>query len=179
MIGKTFGNLTVLSLELNRTKDGRKRYLCECVCGNTKIITGKYLRNGDTTGCGCPTTKRIRARVGEHNPNWKGGKNNRGSLAWANGKIAKISKNSENLGYSKVNGNSEELIALLKKSDGKCAICGKIEDDSQYGRNHVDHCHNTGKLRGMLCPNCNIGLGAFNDSFELLSKAIKYLEYNS
>lgn len=40
----------------------------------------------------------------------------------------------------------------------------------------VDHCHASGKIRGLLCDLCNRGIGHFNDSVELLYKAIKYLE---
>lgn len=40
----------------------------------------------------------------------------------------------------------------------------------------VDHCHDTGKVRGLLCFNCNVGIGSLQDDIEMLRKAIKYLE---
>jgi hypothetical protein len=40
----------------------------------------------------------------------------------------------------------------------------------------VDHCHTTGKIRGLLCSKCNPALGAFNDNIEILNSAIKYLK---
>lgn len=51
----------------------------------------------------------------------------------------------------------------------KCAICGERETK------HVDHCHDSGRLREILCVGCNLGLGGFRDNPEFLSKAIAYL----
>lgn len=53
-----------------------------------------------------------------------------------------------------------------------CEICGKDIIDTL----HMDHNHSTGKFRGLLCKKCNLGLGNFNDSPELLQKAIEYLK---
>lgn len=62
--------------------------------------------------------------------------------------------------------------------NGVCAICGKEETyKNQYGnaRLSVDHCHSSGKVRGLLCRCCNTGLGGFKDDVESLSNAIIYL----
>ena len=56
-------------------------------------------------------------------------------------------------------------------SEHICAICG-----TKDGLFRIDHDHNTGRVRGMLCHKCNIGLGCFDDNIELLTKSIKYLE---
>jgi len=54
-----------------------------------------------------------------------------------------------------------------------CTICGDLfEDDSKP---HLDHCHSTGKVRGVLCSRCNVGLGHFKDNTESLQTAIEYL----
>lgn len=55
---------------------------------------------------------------------------------------------------------------------GACDICG---DDSLKRALAVDHCHATGKFRGLLCSTCNTGLGHFKDSPVLLAEAIAYL----
>lgn len=56
-----------------------------------------------------------------------------------------------------------------------CAICAITTSDVL----HVDHCHTTGKIRGLLCHQCNVLLGASKDSITTLQNAIKYLgEYN-
>lgn len=67
----------------------------------------------------------------------------------------------------------EFLVDLHKKQNGRCAICGEIPK-TERGL-HVDHCHETGAVRGLLCHGCNTGLGAFKDSSELFIKAISYL----
>ena len=43
----------------------------------------------------------------------------------------------------------------------------------------VDHCHKTGKIRGLICDSCNVGLGRFKDNIDNLKNAIKYLEKNN
>lgn len=55
-----------------------------------------------------------------------------------------------------------------------CDICGT--EESQNGKAMaVDHCHETGAVRGVLCWHCNTAIGKFNDSPELLARAIHYL----
>ena len=68
----------------------------------------------------------------------------------------------------------EEYDAMLERQGGVCAICAGEETRGQ--RLAVDHCHATGKVRGLLCFSCNTTLGKFNDSQELLARAIKYLQ---
>lgn len=69
---------------------------------------------------------------------------------------------------------------LYDTQNGICMICGKPEFvKDQNGRLRklaVDHCHTTGKIRGLLCTNCNKGLGHFKDSPELLKSAVNYLD---
>jgi len=74
----------------------------------------------------------------------------------------------------KFNISIEEYNQLLDLQNYKCAIC---QDECPTGRQlAVDHNHRTGKVRGLLCMECNIGLGKFKDSDDLLIKAISYLE---
>lgn len=65
-----------------------------------------------------------------------------------------------------------EYESLLKRQRGVCAVCKK---EPIKRRLDVDHDHRTGKIRGLLCPNCNNGLGRFLDSVLLLRAAAKYL----
>lgn len=68
----------------------------------------------------------------------------------------------------------EQYDSLLLNQDGRCAICGKtVEENGQ--RLHVDHDHETGRVRGLLCNACNPGIGFFKHNPDLLKKAMGYL----
>jgi hypothetical protein len=67
----------------------------------------------------------------------------------------------------------QDYIAMHEQQAGKCAVC-QNEPTTQRGL-HLDHCHETGAIRGLLCHNCNVALGCFNDSPALMMRAIKYL----
>jgi hypothetical protein len=75
---------------------------------------------------------------------------------------------------------SAQYKLLLEAQDGRCAICGALQGHrSRYGtvcRLAVDHDHKTGKIRGLLCNNCNRGLGRLKDSIENLEAALRYLK---
>lgn len=64
---------------------------------------------------------------------------------------------------------------MLIKQNHSCAIC-KTHIDSFSKDLAVDHCHTTEKVRGLLCTNCNLGLGNFKDNPELLNLAAEYLK---
>lgn len=70
----------------------------------------------------------------------------------------------------------EEFNEKLESQNNVCAICNSSNTRDKHGVMAVDHCHNTGKIRGLLCFKCNSALGNFNDDKQLLIKAIKYLE---
>ena len=71
--------------------------------------------------------------------------------------------------------NLEDYNNLVKEQNHKCAICDTDEVDSFKGLLFVDHCHTTGKIRGLLCHHCNTALGKFKDSESILMKAIEYV----
>ena len=68
----------------------------------------------------------------------------------------------------------EDYDELLESQGGVCAICNKPSHN--YRRLAVDHDHETGAIRGLLCDKCNRGLGYFKDNRTTLLKAIEYLE---
>ena len=68
----------------------------------------------------------------------------------------------------------ETHFYVSKITGGKCEICHKplILAKGKYA---IDHCHKTGKIRGVLCQQCNQGLGCFQDDVVLIQDAIQYL----
>lgn len=67
---------------------------------------------------------------------------------------------------------------LILKQNFKCAICS-VDQSELDTRLSVDHCHVTGAVRGLLCKQCNSGLGSFKDSVLVIKKAIDYLEVSN
>lgn len=73
----------------------------------------------------------------------------------------------------------EQYNEIYRVQNGKCAICkeeGFTLNPKQKLKIVVDHCHKTGRVRGMLCHNCNRALGLLQDKVEYLQTAIGYLE---
>lgn len=74
----------------------------------------------------------------------------------------------------------EEYQTMYNRQDGLCAICGLSETrKTKYGfikLLHIDHDHKTGKIRALLCGNCNGGLGLFKDSIQYMENAINYIK---
>lgn len=68
----------------------------------------------------------------------------------------------------------EDYDRLLEEQDGRCALC-----ESEMKRAVVDHDHDTGKVRGLLCDTCNTGLGKFGDNAERLEAAAEYVRRRS
>ncbi len=79
----------------------------------------------------------------------------------------------------KYNITIEQYNILFDMQQGKCKICNKIETCKNQGtimNLSVDHCHKTGKIRGLLCHKCNKGLGLFGDNSKItLFNAYMYL----
>lgn len=76
-----------------------------------------------------------------------------------------------------------EYFRLLDIQNNVCKICSKPETFITYNspkirKLSIDHCHKTGKVRGLLCNRCNKGLGQFEDNLELLEKSLAYLKEN-
>lgn len=79
----------------------------------------------------------------------------------------------------KYNMDEDDFKEMLDDQDGRCPIClGNIEGRTEGGvlLAHIDHDHETRLVRGLLCTNCNKGLGFLKDNIRYLARAIVYLE---
>lgn len=81
-------------------------------------------------------------------------------------------RNRQRLLAAKYGMTPKAFAALLAEQGGVCAVCGTTRGTGPV----VDHCHTTGKVRGILCSPCNVALGQMEDSPELLRRAAVYLE---
>lgn len=73
----------------------------------------------------------------------------------------------------------KEWETLFIKQDGFCIVCGdwlNLDSTNGHKRIAVDHDHATGKVRGLLCQRCNLGIGLLRDNLYILEKAVSYLE---
>ncbi len=88
----------------------------------------------------------------------------------ANREKVAVRKRTKKYGISR-----EDYDSLLMSQGGRCAICATDSPGGSHGRFHTDHCHADGRVRGILCHNCNILLGMAGDKPAILQAAIHYL----
>lgn len=91
----------------------------------------------------------------------------------ANPNIEKARSLRESFGLS-----LEQYQEMHDRQQGKCAICGQPETQLRGGKVKalaVDHCHSTGRIRGLLCCDCNQAIGKLKDDVQILESAIRYL----
>jgi len=156
--GHKYNLLTVVSRTEQKTKNGQWRWLCKCDCGNETVLNTGNIRYGRTKSWGC-----LQKRKGEQSPAYKHGRSQTKEydLEWH-------MKNNYGLDF-------DEYNKLLEKQNGACAICGSLPPNTHKKRLSIDHCHTTGRVRGLLCDSCNTALGLLKDSPDLMLKAISYL----
>lgn len=134
-------------------------------CKTKKSLADFYKQTSSKDG----KMSRCKKCCAEYNKEWAAKNPERAKERW---RIAeKKSRNNPARRARKFGITVDELNIWL--SVDNCQICG---NQFKSGQNkHIDHCHVTGKVRGVLCTNCNTGIGNLRDSAELLKKAIQYL----
>lgn len=75
----------------------------------------------------------------------------------------------------------EQYDEILLSQNGKCAVCGSEDGKGQLKHQPlvIDHCHQSGVVRGLLCTKCNLGIGNFGDDIDRLKRVVEYLESRS
>ena len=69
-----------------------------------------------------------------------------------------------------------DYVRLLEEQGGRCACCPTTAEETQHGWLDIDHNHDTGEVRGLLCNSCNRGIGLAKDSRQTINNWIEYLE---
>lgn len=197
--GKRYGSLVFLSF-VGRNKHKSALWLVRCDCGSEKVVVANAIKNGNTKSCGCvyratrkdaglrlasrakeAASSRISSRIaaGEKTCSWckkvktleafmVRARNPDGRDNWC-----RVCSHESDI-WKNYRITADEYRTLLSDSDGLCAICGGRDS---YGRKRlaVDHDHQTGIVRGILCYKCNTGIGLFLHDPTILRKAIVYL----
>lgn len=173
-IGDKISHFTVLSKPYHSKKSGdlgRRKYVdVQCACGKVVSKLEHHLSSKKARSCGCKRGKnKTVIETGKLRQCPKCKQTVDSSLF---GKTCSICKKCRKATYlSKVYKLSmENYQTLLDKQNAECAICGRCDEML-----HIDHCHNSNTIRGLLCSNCNLGLGNFRDNTKFLENAIKYL----
>lgn len=156
--GSKIAMLTLLEQTDEKAKNGSYKYRVVCDCGTEKIVAYSAMTRGNTKSCGCQQYPK-----GELSANWKHGRSQTKEYD-----LELHMKRSYGLTFADYN-------AMLKKQNGLCAICSSSPPYHHKKRLNIDHCHTTGRVRGLLCDACNRALGLLKDSPDLMLKAISYL----
>lgn len=145
-----FHKLTEINIE-------NKMATCS-VCGPVKI--GRTKRVKDKTYYSCSTKDK------EFVQNWKN--NNPESFN------ASVKKRNDKYRITKYKISVEDFNKMISEQNNNCKLC--LNELKPGKGTAIDHCHATGNVRGILCLECNIGLGMFKDNIQTLRNAINYLK---
>lgn len=184
--GEEFGNWTIQDAAYIDEKR-QLTLICKCSCGKVKPVLGTTLRTGKSLGCvGCKARHKAKKRGGTLAANGikkctrckqiksvDDFRKNRKALDGFQSSCAECELDMKFILNYGISLNQYNL--LLESQNGNCAICGKHWTEKRR-RHAVDHDHATGEVRGLLCSECNGGLGMFADKTELLQNAISYLQ---
>lgn len=91
-------------------------------------------------------------------------------------KAAKRAYDREHVLQKKYGISHSQYEELLGRQAGRCALCRSDNPRARFGRFHIDHCHTTGRIRGLLCGRCNLGLGSLGEDPRVLVRALDYLD---
>jgi hypothetical protein len=145
-------------------RDGRRR----CIRCESKAYSSTWERNKEITCNVCGETK-------SRSEFYKGHK--RCKSCFSNKPVEPAKKKDYMLRYTYGEEfGLPEYQLMLEEQNFKCRLCDNLHHEySGKSSLHVDHCHTTGKVRGLLCTNCNTTLGLVGENIETLTNMIEYL----
>jgi len=145
-------------------------------CGLVRLARGDKVRKAQREGkefwC-LPCRNRTRVHKPRKYTGTKEERNRQASKEWKLKNPDKVVNKRYKARYGITLPEYQEKLAL---QNNKCLICNVDEKDSRQGKLVVDHNHETGEVRGLLCHNCNCGLGHFKDNMDILKNALNYLD---
>jgi hypothetical protein len=183
--GQTFNRLTAIRRVFPQEKkwlsSRSPAWLWRCTCGKEVIYLKDHVKHGKRGSCGCITAERKALQEKVRAARTAATQARQAAIA-----LEQISPPKEtghrqrrvphaaraNRLKKTFNLTLEEYAARLAAQGGVCAIC---QEPPKAKPLNVDHCHTTGRIRGLLCTPCNLGLGSFNDSMPRLARALLYL----
>lgn len=172
--------------------DDRRKHVCECVCGNIKSIWKTSLVAKTVFSCGCKkqdlrvlkitkscnTETKRECCICKHIYSIE----EFGTQAMVKKeyrcRTCRISRHTWLDRKRKYNITKVQFEEIMESQNGLCAVCSIDLGDLLSKHICVDHCHDTGIVRGILCTNCNFLLGHSKDNIQTLVSAIKYLKDN-
>jgi hypothetical protein len=158
--GARFGKWTVVGYVGSKGKKKVGFHKCLCDCGFVAIVRTNRLLRGESTGC----------RKSQCNSRWKGGVDNRGSYAWARSILSVQTHHAKRLGYVPPRCTPEEAARMFNAAGGKCESCGQTPR-----KICLDHCHETGVMRGVICDRCNRVVGWVGESQRIVNCIMRYI----
>ena len=184
-IGDVVNNWTIIS-ECFKAKSGKDCYRCRCTCGNESNVEGRALAQVISKSCGCtrivdPLIKKRRQQ--KYKQQWYQDNKEKIRPRILESQKQRRKEFKEKYGAdiysisSRYGISPDEYLELIESQDNKCAICGcdfSVEQNLQKAC--VDHDHNTGAIRGLLCRACNMAIGLFNDNPDTCLNACMYLK---
>jgi hypothetical protein len=164
--GSKIGMLLLLEKLEAKEQNGSYHYRVRCDCGVEKTVAYSRMVSGNSKSCGC-----LQHRKGSASPAFKHGRSKKGADGY-------LQYAREKYDLSKYGLTPEQKTSMLGQQGGCCAVCG-YKFGQKKGDMHVDHCHTTGAVRGLLCNECNTGIGLLRESAEIMQSAVKYLNQSA
>ncbi len=162
-------------LLLRRNEDVPSKWDCSCDCGKQLTVSWRNIRAGRTKSCGCLRDERKAVQASTASRTLAADERGTPRCDCVGPRIrnSRLCKSCQGR-WSKYGLSPDEFEFLFETQASECAICQCAISRGPLA--HVDHCHETNDIRGILCVRCNIGLGQMRHSVEILERAIRYLQ---